>query len=271
MSIAATVGPRLPFLRRYARALAGSQAAGDAAVEALLATLVAAPGRLGPGDPRVATYRLFSEIWNAGSGAAAAAGPRPRGGADRRLDALAPLARQAFLLTAMEGFEPAQAATVLGVGEERLAALVEAAGRAIAAQTATRVLVIEDEPIVAMELETLLGALGHTVIGNARTHAEALRFAERERPGLVLADIHLADGSSGLGAVDDILRTVATPVIVVTAYPEFVLTGRRGEPTFLITKPFADDALRAVVGQALFFEAPPARSAGAAPARPAPL
>jgi len=119
---------------------------------------------------------------------------------------------------------------------------------------ATDVLVIEDEPMIAMDLEGILEGLGHRVMGVARTHAEALKATSQEQPGLVLADIQLADGSSGLDAVNDMLRSFQVPVIFITAYPDRLLTGERPEPAFLITKPYQPDTVKAIVSQALFFE-----------------
>lgn len=75
----------------------------------------------------------------------------------------------------------------------------------------------------------------------------------RTKPELVLADIQLADGSSGIDAVNRILATKNLPVIFITAFPERLLTGERTEPTFLITKPFLPDMVKALVSQALFF------------------
>lgn len=258
MVVAAAVAPQLPFLRRYARALTGSQEAGDSAVAAMLEALVADPDCLEiDGDPRCAVYRLFTRLRSeqpvSGRGSKAASGDVVA----RRLEAITPLPRQAFLLTAVEGFSPADAAHILEVGDEELDRLLAEAGRQIGKELATRVLIIEDEPIIALELESLVTALGHAVIGNARTHAEAIRFVQIERPGLILADIRLADGSSGLDAVNEILGATVVPVVFITAYPEFLLTGNRPEPTFLITKPFSDDMVRAVISQALFFQTHP--------------
>jgi CheY-like chemotaxis protein len=103
-------------------------------------------------------------------------------------------------------------------------------------------------------LETLVDSLGHRVIGVARTHAEAIRLAKTKQPGLILADIQLADGSSGLDAVNELLRTFEVPVIFITAYPERFLTGERPEPAFLISKPFQPAMVSAIASQALFFE-----------------
>ncbi len=254
MSIAALVGPQLPYLRRYARALAGQQDAGDDAVAAMLEALVADPSVLDTvNEPRVAVYKVFSRIWNDRDVTLQRRATPVQSVADRRLVALTPLPRQAFLLTAVEGFDPVDAAAVLGVDETEIFSLLAEAGRQIGEQVATRVLVIEDEPIIAMDLEALVESLGHAVIGNARTHTEAVEMVRRERPGLVLADIQLADGSSGLDAVNEILQSFDVPVIFITAYPEYLLTGRRPEPTFLITKPFREDMVKAVISQALFF------------------
>ena len=253
MALSELIAPQIPLLRRYARALSGSQESGDAYVLAWLETLVAEP-QLFDSDapPREECYRLFSRVWNA----MPLNGESRRPGAplyERRLEAITPLPRQAFLLTAVEGFSPERAARILDLSQERFDALVEDAGREIGRQVASKVVIIEDEPLIAMDLELLVTGLGHNVVGPARTRAEAVALAREERPGLVLADIRLADGSSGLDAVNDILQEFGVPVIFITAYPESLLTGQRPEPTFLISKPFRAETVRAIVSQALFF------------------
>jgi len=255
MSISSLIGPQIPLLRRYARALSGSQDSGDAYVAALLETLIADPSLFDrTADPREETYRLFSRIWNAvplngegGAGLASASLP------DRRLDAITPLPRQAFLLTAVEGFDPERATRILDVEGDEFDRLIDLAGREISAQVASKVAIIEDEPLIAMDLETLVESLGHEVVGLARTRVEAVALAQATRPGLVLADIRLADGSSGLDAVNEILESFGVPVIFITAYPETLLTGQRPEPAFLISKPFRVETVKAIVSQALFF------------------
>ncbi len=255
MSISSLIGPQIPLLRRYARALTGSQASGDAYVAALLETLLADASLFdSEAEPREETYRLFSRIWNAmplnGQGAGqVAAASLP----DRRLEAITPLPRQAFLLTAVEGFDSARAARILGVDAEEFERLIDVAGREIGAQVASKVAIIEDEPLIAMDLENLVESLGHEVVGLAATRGEAVALARAQRPGLVLADIRLADGSSGLDAVNEILESFGVPVIFITAYPETLLTGQRPEPAFLISKPFRAETVKAIVSQALFF------------------
>ena len=206
-------------------------------------------------DSRVALYRTFLGLWNS-----VGINLKPEvleGGdtaVDRQLEHITPLPRQAFLLCSVEGFTPDEAAIILNTSASNMQALIDDAGREIAAQVATDVLIIEDEPMIAMDLESIVEGLGHRVAGVARTHSEALSAVEKEEPGLVLADIQLADGSSGLDAVNDMLVSIQVPVIFITAYPDRLLTGERPEPAFLITKPYQPDTVKAIVSQALFFE-----------------
>ncbi|KAB2883114.1 MAG: response regulator [Pseudorhodoplanes sp.] len=255
MSASQTIAPYLPFLRRYARALTGNQVSGDAYVTAALEALIGDQSILSAGtSPRVALYRLFTKIWNSVimNGVAS---PAEKGlPAEQRLGSITPKPRQAFLLIALEGFSEQEAAEVLDCDIAFVRALVEESGRELAAEIATDVMIIEDEPFIAMDLEGLVETLGHNVLGVARTHAEAVALAKVKRPGLILADIQLADGSSGLDAVNELLRGFEVPVIFITAYPERFLTGERPEPAFLIAKPFQPATVSAVVSQALFFE-----------------
>src|SRR5262249_52564833 len=160
--------------------------------------------------------------------------PGPKSQADRSLEAITPRPRQAFLLASVEGFSTPQVAEILGCSTDEVTGLIHEAGEQIAEQTATDVLIIEDEPLISMDLEALVKGLGHRVSGIARTHREALAEVNKKKPGLILADIHLADGSSGLEAVNEMLLGFSVPVIFVTAFPERLLTGERPEPTFLI-------------------------------------
>ena len=246
----------LPYLRRYARALTGSQGSGDAYVVATIEAVLREPELIGgAAKPRVALFRLFSSIWNS-LAVNGMSDPLDTGATalDRRLVHITPRPRQAFLLIALEGFSETEAAAILGVDVAALRQLVEDAGREMAAQIATDVLIIEDEMLIATDLETLVEGLGHQVAGVARTHKEATTLSKARRPGLILADIQLADGSSGMDAVNELLTSFEIPVIFITAYPERFLTGERPEPAFLLTKPFQPAMVSAVISQALFFE-----------------
>jgi DNA-directed RNA polymerase specialized sigma24 family protein/CheY-like chemotaxis protein len=254
MSLADKIDPHLPHLRRFARLLTGSQQAGDAAVARVLHMITADPTLFPSLPPRLALYQCFLSLLTRryrDSG--------PQAGvlgvtAARSLAALTPEARQAFLLVTVEGFDQRQAAQILEVTKTRIDDLLQESGTEIGRQLATDVLIIEDEPLIALDLKRILQDLGHRVSLIARTYKDALRAAAQEKPGLVIADIRLADGSSGLDAVNDILGGFAVPVVFVTAYPEKLSTGQRPEPTFLIAKPFREEAVKAIVSQVLFFD-----------------
>jgi DNA-directed RNA polymerase specialized sigma24 family protein len=256
MSTAQAVTQHLPFLRRYARALTGSQQSGDAYVTAALEALIADPGVVANAtSPRVALYQLFTKIWNSVDvNAKSDPATDSKLTVEQRLGHITPLPRQAFLLVALEGFSEEDAAHILDIDVRQLRTLVEQSGRELAAEIATDVLIIEDETFIAMDLEGLVENLGHKVLGVARTHSAAVTLAKTKKPGLILADIQLADGSSGLDAVNELLKTFEVPVIFITAYPERFLTGERPEPAFLIAKPFQPATVSAVISQVLFFE-----------------
>ena len=238
--------------------MCGRQESGDAYVVALLESLIADPS-LFPRDmdSRVALYRVFLKIWDSleiNLAPERSVAGEPDAAARRHLEALTPRPRQAFLLTAVEGFTPEETARIMDTDEAGVSRLLDEAARQIAEQVATDVLVIEDEPLIAMDLQNIVASLGHSVSAVARTRSEAVTAAKQKRPGLVLADIRLADESSGIDAVNEILGSMDAPVVFVTAYPERLLTGERPEPAFLITKPFSADSIKAVISQALFFD-----------------
>jgi len=256
MSISDAIAPHIPFLRRFARALCGTQAAGDAYVAATLEEILADPRCFDAElEPKVALYKLFLRSWrNVPFNADDDSPSVDESGASRNLAAISLEPRMAFLLSAVESFRPPEIAQIMDCSQEKAADLIDRAGREISEQIRTTVLIIEDEPLIALDIQTLVEQLGHDVTTIARTHTEAVRAALKSRPGLILADIQLADGSSGLDAVNEILGTREVPVIFITAFPERFLTGQAPEPAFLITKPFSADSVKAVISQALFFD-----------------
>jgi CheY-like chemotaxis protein len=257
MNLSSSIAPHLPFLRRYSRALTGDQQSGDAYVAALLESVIADPsGMQAAADIRVALYRDFCRLWESVSLNMSTSRPSENweASAQQHLGAVSPKAREAFLLMAVEGFKADDICHILACQTDEVALLLAEASATITKQVATDVMVIEDEPIIAMDIEEILRSLGHRITGIARTEKQALELVSSKRPGLILADIQLADGSSGLEAVGKILRQFEVPVIFITAFPERLLTGERPEPTFLITKPFMPDMVKAVISQALFFD-----------------
>ncbi|MEM6650409.1 MAG: response regulator [Pseudomonadota bacterium] len=260
MSFVDTYAPHLPLLRRYARALTGSQQSGDAYIRASLEAFAENPDRINMSEndtdysPKVELYTLFHIMWGSFNGDDDQSTVDIHTDEEKnKLLTLSPISRQAFLLTSLEGFTKKETAKILSVTAKEVDILIDEAQRDIESQLRTKVLVIEDEPIIAADLETLVSDLGHEVTGNAVTHKEAVEMAKANPPGLVLCDIQLADNSSGIDAAKDILGEFDVPIIFITAFPEKLLTGERPEPTYLISKPFQDNTVKAAIGQALFF------------------
>jgi len=262
MSLSTRIAPHLPYLRRFARAVTGSQRSGDAYVASMLEALIADihifPKK---SNDRIGVYWLFCHLFNQTAEKFPDAAAALRRGkksdsamaAQERLAHMAPKARQAFLLIAVEGFTEKQAAEILDCNKKTFETWFSEAAQDIAEQVATKIMIIEDEPLIAMDIEQLVEGLGHQVTGIARTKSEAVKLFKKTAPGMVLADIQLADGSSGIDAVNEILAKNQIPVIFITAFPERLLTGTRPEPTYLVTKPFNPDMVKALISQALFF------------------
>lgn len=250
------IAKELPFLRRYARALTGSQSSGDRYAAATLEAILADRSLLGDGErPRLALFRAFHTVWQT---TGTPVGESPSDGIESRaqalLSALTPNTREALLLKSLEDFDFPEIGDIIQVSEGEAKELVDIAYREMSRSVQGRVQIIEDEPLIALDIKNIVTDMGHAVTGIARTHTEAVALGKRERPDLILADIHLADDSSGVEAVNELLQHHAdTPVIFITAYPERLLTGEKPEPAFLITKPFEQEQVRSAVSQAMFF------------------
>ena len=260
-NLSSMIPQHLPFLRRFGRALCGDQASGDAYVASTLEALIADRSALDVSlPPRVALYKLFHSIWSSAqvdpvADERDALEEEAKGSsAERRLSRLTPRHRQALLLTSVEEFRLEEAAVIMDIDVEEAEQLVRSARGELDEQMQSRVMIIEDEPIIALDIESIVRGLGHEVTGVADTHETAVKLANETEPDLVLADIQLADGSSGVEAVEDILEKMEVPVIFVTAFPERLLTGERPEPTFLLTKPFKTETLEAAISQVLFLK-----------------
>ena len=269
------VAAHLPYLRRHARALTGAQETGDRYAIATLEAIVADPSVLGGGlggaigdtpgghDPgghdsvRTGLFAVFHRIWSS-SGAVVeetdAADDLLERRAQWRLQGLSPNSREALLLSTIEGFPLDAVAAILSVSPAEAGELVDRAREEMGRMVTGEVLIIEDEAIIAMDLEAIVSGMGHEVADIARTRDGAVRIGTRRKPDLILADIQLADKSSGIDAVNELLSSLGdVPVIFITAFPERLLTGERPEPAFLIAKPYSEEQVRAAVSQAMFF------------------
>lgn len=253
--LAHDVARHLPFLRRYARALSGDQRMGDALVAASLKQLLADQSQIQRDALRVSLYRSLTGVCAqaaVGNGAHAGGGAAENEGiVAQAVSRLAGARRQTLLLATLEGFSPTQIGAIMGQTEEHIRQELSAGKRELRQQPPTSILIIEDEPVIALDIAHTVGESGHRVTGIATTHREAVELAQADPPGLVLADIQLSDDSSGIDAVREILEHYRLPVVFITAFPDRLLTGERPEPAFLITKPFEPETLDVAISQAL--------------------
>lgn len=227
----------LPYARRYARALTGSQPQGDQLVADSLREMLASSSTAS--DPKHALYHWVTKRFDADDQIVG----DPSGLSQKQ--------RQLLLLTSLEEVPIDAAAPIVAMSVSLARAELQDARDKLRTAAAADVLIIEDEPIIAMDIEDLVGNCGHRVVGVATTEQEAVDLAERTQPGLILADINLGAGGDGTAAVARILKHHYAPVIFVTAYPERLLTGEALEPAFVITKPFEPMTLAIATYQAV--------------------
>lgn len=254
-SLAEQIAQHLPYLRRYPRALTGSQTSGDTYAAATLEAILNAPATLdGNDDPKIALFQTFHAIWSSAVAQIASDETGLLATMQNRMEGLTRGAREALLLNTIEELPAGSVGRIMGLPPEEVDHLIGVARRELAGMQAGRVMIIEGEAIIAMDLEGIVGDIGHDVVGVARTADRAVEMGRGTKPDLVLADIHLADNSSGIDAVNTLMEDFPSlPVIFITAYPERLLTGERPEPAFLTSKPYNEAQVRPAVSQALFF------------------
>lgn len=243
MDIVDVVETQLPFLRRYARAVTGSRSEGDSHVEAVLLSI------LNKGGGHATRHDLFTELDRHLVNASASQNTETA--KERPLLSMRADTRRALLLTAMEQFSAGETAQIMSRSEDDIAQLLIDAERELKSILKCRVMIIEDEPLIAAGLSQIASSLGHKVVGVAVTKGSAVKLASAETPDLVLADVKLADDTLGTDAIAEIQQERDVQVIYITAYPEKLLTGAGAEPTYLITKPFRATMVKAVISQAL--------------------
>jgi CheY-like chemotaxis protein len=250
------IAAMLPGLRRFSRTLSGSYSRGDEQINKLIETPISVESVWsGDGSARVAMYRALLRIWGQSTGNSALAQSLLLLDemADSATGQMSPQARQAFLLTNLEGFCRFEVSQILEISEDEVQDLLAYASSQISELSSSNILIIEDEPFIAAQLKTIVRGLGHWAQGPARTRGEAREAILNFRPDLILSDIQLADDISGIEVVSEFLRESTVPVIFITAYPERLLTGQRLEPTYLVSKPFTKEKIQAIICQALFF------------------
>lgn len=254
VDISGELATHLPYLRRFARAMTGSQSSGDNFAAAALETILTDTSVLDGLDTKTGVFRVLYRIWSSAGAPVDDGESGLKARAQRHMAKLTEDSREALLLHTLEGFSFENIGEILGITSTEAEQLVQIARREIADAVSGSVMIIEDEAIIAMDLESILSEMGHRVTGVARTREEAVELGKADAPDLILADIQLADHSSGIDAVNDLLSALGErPVIFITAFPERLLTGEKHEPAFLISKPYAEEQVISAVSQAMFF------------------
>ncbi|GHA44107.1 two-component response regulator [Amylibacter ulvae] len=252
---AASIADNLPYLRRYARALTGNQQTGDRFAEATLEAIIAdAEAAARYANPKVALFGAFHSIWSSTGAPVSNTDTALEARAHEHMQDLTTNTREAILLHVIEGFSFTNIGLIMGVSAKEAEENVSIALSEMANSFSGKIMIIEDEAIIAMDLQGIISQMGHANTGVARTHTAAVELSKKERPNLILADIQLADNSSGIEAVSEILGALGDiPVIFITAFPERLLTGERREPAFLIAKPYTEEQVSLAISQAMFF------------------
>src|SRR5260221_2981699 len=120
--------------------------------------------------------------------------------------------------------------------------------------TKSRILVVEDQAIVAIDIQSQLESLGYLVVGTASSAAEACLKAATLAPDLVLMDVHLGDAIDGIDAATTIREQQGIPIVFLTAYVDSATIRRaqQVEPYGYIVKPFSQRDLHTTLQMALY-------------------
>lgn len=252
--ISSKLATHLPYLRRFARAMTGSQASGDNFAAAALETILVDPAVLDGLDTKTALFRVLYRIWSSAGAPVDDGESGLKARAQKHMAKLTEDSREALLLHTLEGFSFDSIGEILDIAAGEAEQLVNIARREMTDAVSGAVMIIEDEAIIAMDLESILSDMGHRVTGIATTREEAVALGRADVPDLILADIQLADNSSGIDSINDLIGELGErPVIFITAFPERLLTGEKHEPAFLISKPYTEGQVVSAVSQAMFF------------------
>jgi len=265
---------QLPYLRRYARALTGATERGDALATRCVEVVVMAPTRFGLDrgkGARLSLYALLNLLFDQGADhwanqwaddrvedgepptARPAVSPLP---IERALATLPESDRRLYLLVTLEELTLAEAAQILNLGPTEAIDRLKTARERVRSVLTQRVLVVEDNALLAMEIGEVVADMGHVVCGTAVNERQALSLLKAEKPTLALLDVRLADGGSGVEIARHLKRTRALRTIFVTAFDgdlEDLDACHLGQ---IVRKPFTGAAIRAAISRAVFMPQP---------------
>ncbi|MGF1608907.1 MAG: response regulator [Kiloniellales bacterium] len=114
-----------------------------------------------------------------------------------------------------------------------------------------RVLIVEDEALVALDIAAALGGSGYEVVGIAAGSTDAIALAERHEPSLAVVDVMLSDGIDGITVARELAQRFGTRIVFATANPDMALRDARDTSKWLVIKPYSHGELLRTVQQAL--------------------
>jgi CheY-like chemotaxis protein len=244
----------LPALRRYAQAYAGSRLGGDAYLEICLEVLLEDPRWLRRQKTlRLDLFKLLHAVIDRVGDKADGSGDTAQDSQARMRDtvlSLSPLRRRLVLLLSFEDLQTKDLAYIMGLEETAIRAQLQHAWKDIYQRPQARVLILEDEELIAADISDAVEELGHTVVGVASNERSAIELARTMDPELVLADVRLR-GGSGARAVEQIRGKTRVPVIFITGYPDGVISDGTDDPVYVMAKPFRREDLKQTISRAL--------------------
>lgn len=244
----------LPYLRRYARALTGSIHDGDDLVMRCVEAAMLAPTRFGvPDRSRAALYALLHLLFDTNGEGRPSSSPHP---IERALATLPEPERRLYLLTTLERLTMAEAARVMVMPPEKAIEAVRRARDALRERMTARVLVVEDNPVIALDLQTVVADMGHEVCGTAAGEKQALALAEETKPTLALMDIRLAAGDDGIAVARQMRERLGLKVIFVTAFASELERQRLEHLGTVVQKPFSAQDIRDAISRMVFMPRP---------------
>ncbi|EKV32604.1 Two-component response regulator [Caenispirillum salinarum AK4] len=244
---------RIPRLRRHAYLLTGNMHSADAAVEACLGAL----RRGDDGRPTAADDMDLFRSFHMGLLVPTRPVPGPDAACERdpkladardRLFGLAPMERRVVALVTVENFSPADAAKILRMDARRLEQLLIEGRRHLSTpRRALRAMIIEDDQLIGLDIAASLEEMGYGDCIHAANSIEAFEAAAGGEPDLIIADVKLSNGDSGVELARRLTGRSNTPVVFVTAFPEIPLADPAVSKDRVLPKPFSTSAFKTMV------------------------
>lgn len=247
---------KLPPLRRYARSLTGSTEKGDEILVRMIEAAMIAPDRFGLNtETRVPLYALLNLLFDEEreNGGQPVASPYP---IERALAGLAEEERRVYLLSVLERLPVPDVAAVLAMPPQHVVLGLERARERLRQSLTQRVLVVEDNPVLAMELEGVVSSLGHEVCGTAANPRVALALAAQKPPTLALLDVRLGEGGDGIDLARELRRRGVLRTIFITAFDQELERRCATHLGQVIAKPYSTEAIRGAISRAVFMPSP---------------